>query len=102
MFNCLNDLVKDIQGINRQECIDELANMRKGTDAISSLRQIRDDTNDSKENVRKVIDMQNEQQENRRIQLEKIRRKKQENNKRTRYRLNVFLVVCTFLPYHCV
>jgi len=93
VFDCLNDLVKDkdVQCINQKQCINELANFRKGNDAITNLRQLTEVTYDIKENVRKVIDVLNEQQENRRIQLEEERRKKQAHNQIMRYRLKVFV-----------
>ena len=101
VFDCLNDLVKDkdIQGINQQECIRELANIRKGNDTISNLRQLMDDTNDIRENVRKVIIILNEQQEERRKQLEEKTRQQNESNKFLRDRLKVcvgFILLCVF------
>ena len=109
VFDCLADLVKDkdVQCINQKECMNELANFRKGYDAISNLRQLREDTIDIKENVRKVIDMLNEKQENRRIQLEEKRRKKEAHNQIMRYRLKVFgfvffcaLPLCLAYDFH--
>jgi len=101
VFDCLNDLVKDkdIQGINQQECIRELANIRKGNDTISNLRQLKDDTNDIRENVRKVIIILNEQQEERRKQLEEKTRQQNESNKILRDRVKVyvgFILLCVF------
>jgi len=69
VFDCLMDLVKDKDAkcyINQNECINELANLRRRDDVLVILHELQNESNYTKDNVKTIMNILDEQQEERR------------------------------------